>query len=55
MNHEKLYKEAMKAINAVHGDMSVPLSTTLELLVGLKDELVVLIDAVKTSIEMEEQ
>ena len=55
MNHESLYQTAMKAIGSVHNDMTVPLSIILESLNGLKDEVNILIDTVKSSIIMEQK
>jgi len=48
------YKKAIKAINEVHTDTSVPLETTFDMLKGLRDELELLMECVETDLARRE-
>ena len=47
--HDALYQRAYGAIHDVHNDVSVPVSTTRCSLQALRDEIDILLDAMKSS------
>lgn len=51
MTHKDKYERAIEAIRIVHSDTSVPLETTLDSLLGLRDEIDMLVEAVSEDVK----
>ena len=51
MTHKDKYEQAIAAIQIVHSDTSVPLETTRDSLLGLGDEIDMLVEAVSEDIK----